>query len=308
MTYLCIDIGGTKLSWGVSDGDKLYAVQTAPVAKGIPGLLSQLQGCINMSQSSDSRGLLIGTPGNLIKGYIAPGSAENLGTFPGEFDHFSLVTALQPYIKTPIHVFNDAQAQLAGAYLQLRHQLSGVTRIGYVGPGTGLGGGFADLQKGGYVPITDGHIFDILLPCPSGHPHYPGRDTAENLLSGRAFRERTGNFAHTVAVNAPNSYRPLIREFGQTLATLITHLRTGNLEKTTNKIWSKKEIQFVQGVTHYLIGGGLGTAAPFGAWLIADAQNYLQLWKEDITLIPIPNVREAGLLGLVFLTQRICVF
>jgi hypothetical protein len=339
--YLCIDIGGTKLCAGRSDGHRLWNITEVPIHKGIPDLLTQLQRCIQTNGDTVSA-ILIGCPGNIIDDQIVAGSAQNLGTFPGEFDGFNLRQSLAPHTTKPIAVFNDAQAQMAGAYRDLHDTLTGVTAIGYIGPGTGLGGGFARVGEGCYHPVTDGHIFDISLAVPTSFLTFPASegayggeaskpksflafgekgkkleradtlsippslgnkptDTAENLLSGRAFYTRTGLSAVEAAKTDPSKYKKLIDEFGYTLANLIRDLHTGSISKPDAHAWSSDDIAFVRTVTDYLIGGGLGTSSPFGDWLLASARAYLQNWAIPVALHPIPDTRRAALVGVVML-------
>ena len=307
LVYLCVDIGGTKISSGLSDGKTVWQTATQPVAKGIVPLLHQLHQ-IYATYATDPTfplsAVCIGCPGNIIDHHIAPGSAQNLGTFPGEFDHFNLRQALED-LPIPVYIFNDATAQMAGGYALLHNTLAGVDRIGYIGPGTGLGGGFSKVDETGIntglQPVTDGHIFDILLPQRRGGSkgvRPASLRIAEDLLSGRAFFAQTGQFARD-AGKTPEKYQPLMVEWGQTLALLIRTLHQGPLRKpATAPPWSADEIAFVQTVDHYLIGGGMGTAHPFGDWMIQSARNTLATWQLPITLHRIPDVGVAGLLGV----------
>jgi hypothetical protein len=342
--YLCIDIGGTKLCTGLSDGQHVWGITAQSIHKGIPNLLRQLQRCIQTHNATVSA-ILIGCPGNIIDDHIAAGSAQNMGTFPGEFDGFNLRQTLASYTTKPIAVFNDAQAQMAGAYLDLRERLPGVTAIGYIGPGTGLGGGFARVGKSGYHPVTDGHIFDIALEVPPSCRTFPDSDgefggdaprtkrvlafgenekkieradalsipqspgdtqtnTAENLLSGRAFHTLTGLSATDASATNPDKYIAVIQEFGYTLATLIRYLHTGTVSKPAAHAWTTDDIAFVTTVKHYMLGGGLGTSFPFGGWLLASARRYLHDWGIPVEIYPIPDTQRAALVGLVVLYER----
>lgn len=300
--YLCIDIGGTKLCTGISEGSAVQNIQTVPVQKGIAPLLSQLQSIVQ--EYKEITAILIGCPGNIRHGTIAPGSAQNLGTFPGEFDDFNLLQALQSSI--PVHIFNDATAQMAGGYALLRDTLPGVCSIGYIGPGTGLGGGFARIDDAGIHPVTDGHVFDIFLSRLGRERkiskfNIPEYAIAEDLLSGRAFLAQTGHLASD-ANKTTEQYHPLMLEWGHTLALLIRTLRHGTLtKKPSSPPWSADDIAFVKTVSHYLIGGGLGTSHPFGDWMLRSARDLLAIWQIPVTLLPIPDTRMAGLLGLPLL-------
>ena len=296
--YLCIDIGGTKLCVGVSEGTHITSVKTVPVQKGIAPLLSQIQTLA--AAYPQLTAILIGCPGNLINGSISPGSAQNLGTFPGEFDGFNLRHALESRMQRPVYVFNDATAQMAGGYALMRHTLPKLSGVGYIGPGTGLGGGFAKIEDHRILPMTDGHIFDIYLPRPPGDPLFPGEDMAENLVSGRAFFARTGHTAHDAA-KTPDLFRPLMEAWGYHMATLIKILYEGTPRKPAGHAWSAEDIAFVSTIRHYLLGGGLGTAHPFGDWLLGSTRAYLTAWQIPISVSRIPDTQMASLLGLLHL-------
>src|SRR6185295_6649283 len=72
-------------------------------------------------------------------------------------------------------------------------------KVAYIGPGTGLGGGFAFVDGNGRIEFkTDGHIYDVVLSdAPEFSVHYAGRRLtiplntrrAEDLYSGRAVGE-----------------------------------------------------------------------------------------------------------------------
>ncbi len=150
-----------------------------------------------------------GTPGRLVNGIIAPGSAANLGNTQHEFDGANPKAELEKRLGIKVFTGNDAVAQMGYGIKKIlenpdiRHLFLG-QKVCYIGPGTGLGGGFARIADDGSVEfMTDGHIYDIVIPGYSKvvktqfrvrndiieHEFPYERAHAEDLLSGRAVGE-----------------------------------------------------------------------------------------------------------------------
>lgn len=119
----------------------------------------------------------IGQPGRFIAAVegrvIAPGSAANLGPRKDSFDGLDpeglmreaglLGGAWRPFVD------NDAIAQMSYALQRFLQDaktariLKGA-KVAYLGPGTGLGGGFAEIGPEGKVGIfSDGHVYDLQI-------------------------------------------------------------------------------------------------------------------------------------------------
>jgi hypothetical protein len=147
--------------------------------------------------------VFFGTPGRLVKGRIAPTTAGNLGS---SFDGVCPQEELSRRLNQEVHAVNDAIAQMGAGLNALLHvpdfgeKLKG-KKVAYVGPGTGLGGGFGVVNHDYSLDyFTDGHIFDMQVPgytgtsvkfsVPSvkGHAEIQSR-FAEDVLSGRAVRQ-----------------------------------------------------------------------------------------------------------------------
>lgn len=292
--YRCIDIGGTKMATALSDGRRVWDLHVYPVSRTRKALLDQV-----LSLSEGEYPVLIGSPGKFQNGRIVPGTANNLGAFPGECDGLDFGAHIYAHTGLSVDVYNDALAQMAGGYRLLYD--SGVfpvsVELGYVGIGTGLGGGFATCVSGHVLPFTDGHIFDVLLEG----------QLAEALLSGRAFYTQTGVLAREAA-RTPERYRDILSVFGYRLALLLRYFYAGTAEKpSSHDAWSTADRAQVRGVRTYMIGGGLGSAQPFGEWLCGEARSFLAQWQLPIVLHVLPDSVSAALLGLVVLKTDVIV-
>jgi len=218
-----VDVGGTKekaLLVGVDrEGGLLREVvlasEEAPTLKGLKQHYDGMAELIRKVQSNAGPevkilpAVCVGTPGRLVGGVIQPGSAQNLGAGKHEFDGVKPAEELERRLKVKAYVGNDAVAQMGAALNILLGTPETAAKIkartvAYIGPGTGLGGGFARVDgKGNIGFMTDGHIYDLLVP---GYEtknefrfHVDGRELtarlpeetlkAEDLLSGRAVRQ-----------------------------------------------------------------------------------------------------------------------
>jgi hypothetical protein len=123
-----------------------------------------------------ARALAFGSPGRIeicADGHrtIAPRSAVNLESFPGEMDRLDLAAELaQALGLSPSRVFWDNDAVVQGLYLiddLLRDPISRGRVIGRtvvcINPGTGLGGCVADAGQDSIEVFTDGHISELLI-------------------------------------------------------------------------------------------------------------------------------------------------
>ncbi len=217
-----VDIGGTKelvLVVGVDGrggliGDAVFARREikTPIGK-VGSFYDATVDAVHEAQAK-SRGIrllplvCVGTPGRLVDGVIQPGSAANLGDKRHEFDGVNPARELEARLRVKVNVVNDAIAQMGfGLKALFESGKAGELRgrkVCYVGPGTGLGGGFCQVRDDLSLDIyTDGHIYDIMLPGFDGRVHMKfkcdgavyearlpyERAKAEDLLSGRAVRQ-----------------------------------------------------------------------------------------------------------------------
>ena len=311
-SVLALDIGGTKIFWALCAPETLLFQDQCNTPKGIAPLKQALASVVNLAQqealhinSTLQPHLYISTPGNLIgprHSIISPGSAQNLEHVKGEFDHLDLeALALSVLPKGWIvTIKNDAIAQMIGGLRELIQQEKiKPGKLGYIGPGTGLGGGFCNLDSAGNLDFyTDGHIYDIPLTLAQGTIA-----RAEDVISGRAFFTQTGKDPKQVGADLAllNLYTPVIQTMGQYLGQLIETLYTGQIEKTPpSRPWTVNEKNLVQGTSVFLMGGSLGTQDPFASILLTQTQQTLKEKKLDfITLHRIQSPHKAALLGVI---------
>ncbi|MFA5880227.1 MAG: hypothetical protein WC860_08700 [Candidatus Margulisiibacteriota bacterium] len=318
---LSLDIGGTKISYALipinAQGNmlnKFVFSNKKTTHKGKENLIKIVLNIINEAlQKAEKQGysllpvITAGSPGRYIgqnHEIIAKGSAANLANFLGEFDNCNLGAMFQEHLPQwcTIIVKNDAIAQFsAGLTTMLENptfkQLFSKQKVAYIGPGTGLGGGFAEVDEHGYITFfTDGHIYDCLIPNQNGQ--FAG---AEDLFSGRAFEELTKRSAKEV-----NSDPELIRLFtheielmGTYLAELIEAIYIGSIKKKNPEDdWPKEDINGVKKIKYYLIGGSLGTIGRMGEIIRQTAQKELEKRHLfDIKIFPIEEAQDAALFG-----------
>ncbi|MCP4049815.1 MAG: hypothetical protein GY730_03820 [bacterium] len=170
-------------------------------------------------------------------------------------------------------------------------------KVCYIGPGTGLGGGFAKINSTG-TPLfnTDGHISDIIIIDNKKNIH-----KAEEVLCGTALYNRTGH--HPVEINRSqkllNSFRTEIKLMGSYLAILIKSIFLGNINKyNAADNWPDKDINFARGITTFLIGGSFGTKGKISEIIYAEAKKELsQQGLGHLHILKIPEADKAALLG-----------
>ena len=163
-------------------------------------------------------------PGRFLPdGSLARGTTPNLGTAPGQFDGLKPAHELEQRLHIRVVAENDAVSQMRfGLELLLRDpatrsRLLGETVV-YLGPGTGMGGGVAQVSPEGTVmPVTDGHFFDLQV---AGYSD--GTLTAEELFTGPAIAR-------------------LVREANQQLAKPIEPARAGGLDELLKSPTSSAE-------------------------------------------------------------------
>ncbi|NBV42793.1 hypothetical protein EBR96_08525, partial [bacterium] len=249
--------------------------------------------------------IAVSTPGKLEgpEGcVVAPGTARNMEAFLGEWDCLNLCETIRTAVGAtrPVFIINDALAQLAGAIVE-----SGYLRtkepplIGYIGPGTGLGGGFAKISDGKINFFTDGHIFDIMLDRePEDIWSKPGPIMAEDVISGRGFFDLTGKSMKSVCENPTlyAHYQPILNMLGRYLAQLIKKIEAGHVVKIDgHPQWSDSEISAASAVRMWNIGGSIGTQPP-ASELILDI---LRKQCSDHTFRPIGDPITAAISGAV---------
>lgn len=321
---LAIDIGGTKIAWGLVDSGesmKIMVQNSRPFIPGKSALFESISAVVTDAYqwASDHSLTLnptvaIGTPGRLIgpgRDQIAPGSAKNLSAYPGEFDNLSMRDLIMPALPgKQLLIENDAVCQFAGGLRDLvagdpwRSHLLNQT-VAYIGPGTGLGGGFCKVDATGTPTFfTDGHIFDIQLSFPDG---MVGAKMvgAEDVLSGKAFQIETGLSAETVN-SSPEllaKWHSVIVEYGNRLAKLVLLIINGQITKERpDAQWPQADIDAVRSVRAIVVGGSLGTVGEMGHLIRTSAKRALHDGGyPEIPIIPIQNGPSAALMGSAWL-------
>jgi len=326
-TWIGVDIGGTKIAIGAVTCQQSAQIE---MHKEIPSLPPDSTKLTNSSDKEDFINRLVnavvevaltatkkdfavvpavgvGCAGKIVEGVIAKGTTPQLGAI---LDDFDIRTAIQNEIRKHLPKFsvvvrNDALAQL---YYGIHHFVKDPSlssriighRVGYIGPGTGLGGGFARVnrrrnEQGLDVEfLTDGHIGDIIFEEDGQR-----KLTEDHMLSGRYIYDRTGKPAFEISQRL-NDYTSIVEELGRNLGKIIEALFNGQIRKareTTN--WSKDDIKSVKGIKFYIIGGSIGTKGKMGEMIRLKAQEYLiASGLKDIDIKPLEvDPSKAAIIG-----------
>ncbi len=328
---LAFDLGGTKLGYGlfaVTGNAANRSLSDAPLyanaiatPRGKTAIkdtfIAAVSDAIGQCQKIGYRLLphaAMGSPGRFIgenADIIAPGSCVNLGLFPAEFDGLNISEFLLEALPKSVQltVKNDAIAQMAAGLYMLQQDppiaaklLS--QKVCYVGPGTGLGGGFCQIDtKGSAHYFSDGHIYDILIADEDGRPA-----GAEDLFSGTAFKTRTGKTAFEVN-SVPGllaQYEPEIVLMGEFLAALIQKITMGDIQKKhPDANWPEADKRLASGTRTYVIGGSMGTKGKMGALIQKTALETLEkMGISEVQFFSIPDSQFAGLLGAANFLSR----
>ncbi len=220
-----IDIGGTKIMISVVEIDnegnigKVFETKKIKTEKMEPeNFYKKLAEEIEEVKESVERGGIkvlplvgIGSPGRFIeegeKRIIAPMTAPNLGKKPEDFDRVSPGELVREALKAKgldmrVYVNNDAIAQMGFGLADLMNKEEGKLlkggKVAYIGPGTGLGGGFATISEDGNIEyLTDGQFFDMVIKRGIVKKFLvKGKEVeiklggmAEDVYSGRAVKE-----------------------------------------------------------------------------------------------------------------------
>jgi predicted NBD/HSP70 family sugar kinase len=348
-----VDIGGTKIkSAPVSTGASPRVADGAtelPTPKLSPerfydALAASVRQVAAQAQHAGLRILplaAVAHPGRFLPdGTLARGTTPNLGTRPGEFDGRAPARELERRLGGwTVVAENDAVAQMRYGLLALlrdraaRAQLLG-HRVVYLGPGTGMGGGVARIDaQGGVTPITDGHLFDLLVPHIGG-----GTLTAEEVFTGPAMARDVaranaalsepieparGGTLDEILLNtqAPAAHRRAAEEiadvYGGILARIIEAVHAGRIVKVRversadgrvigrhvdepDRAWGAQDIDAVRGVTRFLFGGFMGCSRGLGPRIRARALAELQRrGLPDAQIFQVPATSgDAGVLGI----------
>lgn len=320
-----VDVGGTKIhavgmEARAGDSHAVLFFRQEPTQRGLPSaFFDRLADVIRATVKEGlDRGVVldphigIGMPGRYVfqapRGrVIAPGTAPNLGLAPHDFDGIDPSQELSrrmPGFSFSVH--NDAVAQMRFALeLLLRQEKTAPLvrgkRVCYLGPGTGLGGGFAEVSPEGRVESrTDGHVFDMVVE-PSGivfsvdaggrrwDLHRPG--TAEELVSGKATAAmmtavddaltRTTGKSFFSPYGVPGGWLldqllsgarggeaqraaalQIARFEGKMLGRIMGMIYRGDVPKAApTAVWPEEDKQFVKGISTFILGGSVPRGA-----------------------------------------------
>lgn len=349
-----VDIGGTKTKAAVVEtnlektNSRVLLEEEVPTPKLSPrDFYDSLAALIQrIRRQLDPNGPLllplaaIAHPGRFLPdGTLARGTTPNIGIHPHEFDGINPALEMEKRLGGFVVAENDAVAQMRfGLHLMLsdsaiRVQLIGETVV-YLGPGTGMGGGVACIDRQGNVtPITDGHLFDMQVEGVGD-----GTLTAEEIFTGPAIARDVvkANAALAKPVTPPRGgsldeillspgssaehravAQKLAEKYGEILAHVITTVYSGKIVKVRlealpdgkilrhrdepDRAWSLQDQEAVRGAKRFLFGGFLGCSRGLGSLVRQHALRYLDLrGLTDVQIIPIPSTSaDAGVLGIV---------
>jgi predicted NBD/HSP70 family sugar kinase len=297
MAVLCVDIGGSKIAAGIFEDGELVSKFHVVTPKGKENLAKRIGEVVARVEQKLEPVLVAATPGRYVRGRLAPGSAQNLGEYPGEFDGVRMSALLGKYLPGwKVVAFNDALAQMAGGVAHFPQHWG--QKMAYLGPGTGLGAAFGKVSRDGRVRFyTDGHIYDMDV----------GGVGAEDILSGRALKHVSGHEAREIGKSFTLFYQffPELKRMGQCLAQIVEKIYSGDSRKMKKENdWSASDIEKVKGTRIVLLGGSLGAHGHIAACLHATARQELAKKGLNILLLPIPHHEEAALKGAFMLAYQ----
>ncbi len=354
---LGVDIGGTKIHAGAArmapeSLPQILLTRNIPTPRTPPApfydaiveLLCALRAEAQPAPGPDAPLVAVAHPGRFLPdGTLARATTPNLGSAPDQFDGVAPARELERRLGWPVIAENDAVAQMRyGLALLLRDPAARPLLLGetvvYLGPGTGMGGGVAQVSaQGDVTPVTDGHLFDLQVPGVGD-----GTLIAEELFTGPAIarsveREnaklpvpilpaRGGTLDEILLAKDPRpehraAAERLADEHGGTLAAMICAIRDGRIVKVrleaqpgggvrryvdeADRAWSAADRALVRGARRVILGGFIGCSRGLGARIRAQALAALRARGIDVEIMQIPSdSANAGLLGIVVAAQQ----
>lgn len=212
--------------------------------------LDRLANAISLFPTEVTGSIGIASPGKFVDGKVACGTTPQLGSI------FESINLRDELIKRLPHsricIANDALAQLIYAICYELPRSRRSELIAYLGPGTGLGGGFVYHHPNGQIEfLGDGHIGDLVIE---------GLGEAEpDLFSGMAIQKRFGMSAQQINENI-DQHRQKAEQLGSFLFSLMRALKTGNYTKARSSTqWSAELKNSLKSITKVVLGGSIGT-------------------------------------------------
>ena len=312
---LGMDVGGTTVKWSLfAVADGLVRAEplrkgARPTGKGFAGFPQSVRAAVDDAleglPGGENAVVGIGVPGRFLPPdfeRVAAHTAHRLCPVdkPEEFDNILFKQMLREAMPEGVRlaVENDAIVQLMGL-LAAQPDLDGVNEndvVGYFGPGTGLGGGFARRTASGYKVETDGHINHVLIQLSVedtaqveaieaargvNFPKRDGRYTAEGLCCGTALEMLCGlpadqarRLDEDTALRA--QFRPEILLAGRAMAATLLAIRSGEFEKLAPEdTWPRADQILAAQARYYFFGGGVGQSQNLGEMILAEASDEL---------------------------------
>ena len=352
-----IDIGGTKVKAGAVDvhasfspavSAQLFGARQMPTPRlSPPAFYDAIARLIDeiRRDATQQRVLLlpivsVAHPGRFLPdGRLARSTTPNLGVRPNEFDSIHPAEELRRRVGGIVHAENDAMAQMRFGLdcllrdSAVRTRLLGETVV-YLGPGTGMGGGVAQVDQNGRVRVvTDGHLFDLEV-----HGYGNGTLTAEELFTGPAITKvvAQANRSLRVPIEPPRAgslsllmedpkasqehlaaAQRVVQQEAEILSALVETIRSGVIVKARlearsdgtvarhrdepDRAWPLEDQQLVRGARRFILGGFVGTNPVFGTAVRHGALDLLRSrGQEEVELIQIPvDSADAGIWGIV---------
>ena len=209
--------------------------------------------------------ILVALPGAFKPGVdivVQKGSAKQLVHEDESLDDQNIKDWLCPHY--PLFFVNDAQAQGLGAMLDLWQPHWQSKLLGYIGPGTGLGGAFVQFKKtkNDWTWVTNGHIFDSWVTLRSK------KIIAEDVLSGRGVLEALGISAKTYNQQlASNQVKPtFLRDMGHVCQLILSQIKDARIQKKYESVLESDQ-NTLKALSTVILGGSLGRKGVIGDYL-----------------------------------------
>jgi len=265
--YLSIDVGGTKLKYGLLDatGHLLFTGSQATPTKDLEGFLTAVFALVDRFQTKIG-GIAISIPGKVDARHAViyhGGSLPFLDTVP-------LASLLKNRYQLPVNIENDGKCTVLGEYWQ--GHLSGKDNSAAIVLGTAVGGG---LILNGHVRVgahlQAGEISFMLLP--NNQQQVAGDQCSAVRLVTR--------LAEVLELPATTSGELVFEQLATTHNAAALILFTAYCRQIATLILN---IQVINDLTDFVIGGGISSQS-----LVTKTINQ----QYDDLLLTYPNIKDA---------------